>query len=417
MGEYLLARVLQDTQSAGFSVEWVDCDANKKGTRNIRVSSVEEFNQMATGKEVVFIYPGERVLLRSVNIPGSWKLKLAQVLPFALEDEIADELSEVHISHTKLSGSDSIPVAITNKQILEQYIQQLEENYHPHKYLLPESLLLPCKDGVLSIFCQGNSVTLKYGMFEGCTIHSELTETVITKILAESQHSHIEKAFVWGDQDGSISRLLASSDTGLVVETGIDQVDQFTGFFDIANLDKTVLGMNLLQGRSKSTQGGSNWFMPKNVAAAVMLVLAVVLLIGSQGYHYLQLKEQNDTLQAQIQQSFKKAFPEVKRMVDPLVQARQKLQNIRSKSSAQNDQFMDMLYLLGDQLRQDSAISLVNVEYVSGRMDVLINTDAIVDVEQLAFNLSSDSHFNAEILSTKTSDDGVQARMKIRGEL
>lgn len=406
---------LQDNQSTELKVEWVNYDWNNCTTGDIRVSSINEFTKMASSRAVVFIYSGERVLLRSVNIPGSHKVKLSQVLPFALEEEIAEELGEFHISHVKQAGTDSIPVAITNKAMLEQFIEKMAENNIALDYLLPEPLMLPWKEGTLSIFCDGDSVSLRYGRFEGCTIKSELAETVISKILAESQYSHIRKACVWGDQDGSITRLLSSREIGLVDDRNSERVSQSIKLFEVAKLDKAVTQMNLLQGIKRSTQGSAVWAVPKNYAAAVIMILAFMLMVSSQVYHYLQLKSHNDSLQVQIQKKFKQTFPEVKRLVDPLVQARQKLQQLRSRSSSEKDPFMDMLYLLGEQVNKDPAIILNNVQFASGQMDVIVNTDDIVKLEQLAYRLSDRNRYKAEVVSTKTNDGDIQARMKIRG--
>ena len=414
MGEFLLAR-LKDEQSTELNVEWINYDSKSCTGGQIRFSSVDEFIKQANSRPVVFIYSGERVLLRSVNIPGSHKVNLSQVLPFALEDEIAEELSEPHISHVKQPGTDSIAVAITNKAMLEQFVEQITANNIPLNYLLPESLLLPWKEGAISIFCHADSVSLRYGMFEGCTVKFELTETIVRKILAESHYSHISKAYVWGDQNGAITRLLSGLEIGLIEDRKSERLSQSIQLFEIAKLDKAVTGLNLLQGIKRSVQNRTSWSSPETYVAAVIMILAFILMVGGQAYQYTQLKSHNESLQAQIQQKFKQTFPEVKRLVDPLVQARQKLQQVRSKPSSEKDPFMDMLYLLGEQINNDQALMLKNMQFASGQMDIIVNTDDIVKIEQLAYRLSDSNRFQAEVVSTKTNNGDIQARMKIRG--
>ena len=74
-----------------------------------------------------------------------------------------------------------------------------------------------------------------------------------------------------------------------------------------------------------------------------------------------------------------------------------------------------MLYLLGEQINNDQALMLKNMQFASGQMDIIVNTDDIVKIEQLAYRLSDSNRFQAEVVSTKTNNGDIQARMKIRG--
>jgi len=66
--------------------------------------------------------------------------------------------------------------------------------------------------------------------------------------------------------------------------------------------------------------------------AALFLIVVLCLLIVDLGLDYYFLKKRYTTLDKNITQVFRKAFPDVKRIVDPLQQARVKLKEIEDSA-------------------------------------------------------------------------------------
>src|SRR5439155_1604917 len=96
------------------------------------------------GKRVWVLVPGTDVLLAEPEVPVKAGLKLQQLVPYALEEQLADNIEDLHFAIGK-RASDSIraPVAVVARALLDEWLATLRSSGIEPEAIHAESDLLP----------------------------------------------------------------------------------------------------------------------------------------------------------------------------------------------------------------------------------------------------------------------------------
>src|SRR5438094_142385 len=98
----------------------------------------------AAGRRVWVSDPGPDVLLAEPEVPVKAGLKLQQLVPYALEEQLADNIEDLHFAIGK-RASDSIraPVAVVARALLDEWLATLRSSGIEPEAIHAESDLLP----------------------------------------------------------------------------------------------------------------------------------------------------------------------------------------------------------------------------------------------------------------------------------
>ena len=123
MSEYVVIRLAVEDQA----VEWVLVDSN--GTRRSGVSSgdLEQAATAAGDHAVIVLVPAEDVLLTSVHIPARSQAKIRAALPFALEEDLADDVEDLHFAVGDRQENNRLPVAVVSREKMSRWQERLDE--------------------------------------------------------------------------------------------------------------------------------------------------------------------------------------------------------------------------------------------------------------------------------------------------
>src|SRR3990172_6852919 len=119
MAEYLLIQMPGKPEShAAWTVLY------EGGLRSARPERGELSNAvaMSAGRRVVLIVPGEDVVLTEVALPAQKRHKILRVVPYALEDQVADEVENLHFAIGPQLEGGSYPVAVVQRARLTQWL-------------------------------------------------------------------------------------------------------------------------------------------------------------------------------------------------------------------------------------------------------------------------------------------------------
>jgi type II secretion system protein L len=142
-------------------------------------------------------------------------------------------------------------------------------------------------------------------------------------------------------------------------------------------------------------------------------IVAAAVYLGTSVFHYFSLQQQIESVTQQTEQLFRKTFPDVKRLVQPLVQAQQKL-DMRIESNGQaSDVLLDLLLALGNAKQSMNGIEFKNLEYRQNSMVVHLQGKSVAQIERFKQKLESKSGASSKILSTQSKEGRVDARIKI----
>lgn len=406
MADRLLVKLIPGDSSSA-QVAMIDKHGQLSGPT--RLISFEELAQLAKRQDLVVVMPGENVLLREAMLPQGRSVNPNNVVPWILEDELVEDIDQLHFVSVKKAKNNTAAVAIFNAEVIKQQLKPLIAHKLFPRLVVPEPLLLPLQANSWSVLEQDGQVVFRTGDYDGGKVNVDLFEIVATNLLNETDHDHLKSINVW-EAEGS-ERI-----SGFFRLHGYDVNRQdlpVNGLFDTAELSKSTLNLNLLNRLEVEGQSGGNskkYF----VAAIVILGLAFMVWLGDQAIHYQKLKNRQSEIAEASEKMFREAFPQVKRVVDPIVQAKQELEKRQGLSDSDNQGFLSLMYYFGDELKNNKKLKLTSVQYRKGQLSIRLVADSIATVETLKNNLEKKKLLQVEILSTTTQDKGIDTRLRIR---
>jgi general secretion pathway protein L len=180
MAEYLLMRFLPG--EAG-RLEW--SAAGGGAVSGCRRGTLEEFKTDAGRNPVTLVLPATEVLLTTARLPTANDRNMAAALPFAVEEQFADGVENLYFAHGRRSSGGEIPVMAVRRKLLDERLQLLENAEIRVASVLPETLLLPPRDGHWTMLAEGDCLALRYGPFSGLGIERSVASTILSRLLAE----------------------------------------------------------------------------------------------------------------------------------------------------------------------------------------------------------------------------------------
>ena len=143
MADTLLIRLAPDLQGLR---DWLLVDL--QGQVKTPVQSGAPTSAVVSGaRRVVVLVPGAEVSLYEARVPGRNRQRVLRAIPFALEEQLADDVEMLHFALGDSLGADRYPVAVVERQRMDAWLAQLREAGISAHQWVPDTLALPRTDG------------------------------------------------------------------------------------------------------------------------------------------------------------------------------------------------------------------------------------------------------------------------------
>src|SRR6187401_677099 len=117
---------------------------------------------MATGRRVAVTLPATEVLATESDSPAKGAAKLAQVVPYALEERVADEIEQLHFAiGDRDSTSGRVPVVVVERERLDARLAELRAAGLNPQAIYSAASLLPAMPGQMIGLLEGDTLTLR----------------------------------------------------------------------------------------------------------------------------------------------------------------------------------------------------------------------------------------------------------------
>src|SRR5258707_12653400 len=115
----------------------------------------------AVGRRICVLVPGTDVLLTEPEVPLKAGTKLHQVVPFAPEEQLADDIDDLHFAIGKRAADSSrTPVAVIRRSLMDEWLTTLKSNGLDPESMYTESDLLPQNPGQAVALPEGGGVVV-----------------------------------------------------------------------------------------------------------------------------------------------------------------------------------------------------------------------------------------------------------------
>ncbi|MDH5622347.1 MAG: type II secretion system protein GspL, partial [Gammaproteobacteria bacterium] len=159
MKEYLVVRLAGEHEP----VEWLVADGD--GTRRSRVvtGSLEQAAAAAGERAVIVLVPAEELLSTTAEIPVRSPAKIRAALPYALEENLAEDVERLHFAAGIRQENNRLPVVVVAHDKMSSWLGRLHDAGIQPAKLLAENHGLPKIPGTLSILVDKDTLMFNDG--------------------------------------------------------------------------------------------------------------------------------------------------------------------------------------------------------------------------------------------------------------
>ena len=362
---------------------------------------------LATNAQVIAAIPSEHVLLLDIAIPGRNRQRLLNAVPYAVEDQLIDDVDDLHFALSSQTINNQYTVAVIDRQRFISWQKVLTDaGLHPHA-IFPDALALRHKEQNWSVLDSGERLYVRTETYHGFVTDKGSVQALLALSLREAKQK---------------PRLIE------VRKTAQSESDWPAAFEDIpvvvkeSDLEATVLlacdydtqtTINLMQGEFSRRENVSKHFRPWYSTAALLAVW-LVWQGGLNVFQYYQLSAQHAAVKKQIDQVYRNTFPEARRVVNASLQMKQKLKELRKQSGQSTTTMSEMLSAAAPILMSAKGMKINNLRYQDGKMDLELELKDLQSLDALKEKLAQKQDWKVEIQSASSRKDKVESRLQIR---
>jgi general secretion pathway protein L len=409
MAETLIIRLGSDATQAS----WLAMDANGSRAGSVAHGSLELAAADAAQRRVLVLVPADEVLVTRVDLPVKGAARMRQALPFALEEQVAEDLELLHFAAGRRDEDGRLAAAATRRDRLQSWIRLLEVSGIEPSAIMAEQSMLPSSPTATVWVIEDNTCFIRRPdesplRIEGDTVGEFMVfgDPRDTKI---EGGAHLTVYLNAADQPRYAADLEALRETLTSVE--IKLLPDGTLPL-LATAAVRTSAVNLLQGDFAPRTGMHRLLMPWRTAAALLLAL-IALLVIRQGAELFQLKAQEQQLDESIQTVFREAMPDVTRVVNARGQLETRLRAIRGSGGESDAPFLAILEVVSRAVVSEPQTRIESLSFRNGVMELKLAAPGVDALDRVQRQVEASGSLEADILSANPRGEEVEGRIQI----
>ncbi|MDX1487947.1 MAG: type II secretion system protein GspL [Acidiferrobacterales bacterium] len=355
---------------------------------------------------LVWTPPADTVVTR-IQLPTRNSRKIAQALPYALEDHLLGDPTQLHFAYQR-EHDDMLAVAVTARERLQQWLQALQGARLQPSRLCPATLSLPLDVDDWALAYVDDWMWVRSGPYAGfvCPATTETVPPLLTAALREA-----------GDSSSMPARLTVfNAPDGLPVDawTAALQLEVTLARESLWDARiSTVPPLNLLQGEFAPTRGLRNRLRPL-LPAAVIIAIWLTGTLAFSFWEWWQLERQHRASQAAMTALFRQTFPETKVVLDPALQMERSLETLRTQTGGVGrGDFLPLLAGVAPTLRVSADANLRTLKYADSKVTLELRLPDFEALENIKNTANATGKIRAEVVAANTQGSGVEGRLRI----
>jgi general secretion pathway protein L len=384
---------------------WVITGADGSRLGPVATGSLADAAPVARERQVVVIAPGSSVTLARPELPLRAGGKLAQVVPYAMEESLAGEVENFHFAIGATADDGSTEVAALRREEMRSWLDALAAAGIEPQAIVPDTLCLPENPGkIVAVIDAGLLLVRVPGSLPVALDAEPLTES-FTLAGLEGEDRHVQ-LFV-SQHDWQHSREM------------IEALREVTGSLDLQILPDGALPLlasaavrpgtlSLMQGEfTRRTGWRAEWQRWR--VAAVLAVVALALHLGVRGYDLVRLWGEERRLDAAIEQAARIALPGAERIEDARAQVEQRLAGAGSGDPAG---LLAQLAAVGGALAGAPGPRLESLGWRERTLELQLVAPDTDSIARFAQGVTARG-LEADVASTTNGEGGVEARVVV----
>ena len=371
---------------------------------------------VARSSQVVVIAPATQILLAEPELPPGSGAKLARAVPFALEEQLTEDLDHLVFALGNRRSTGATPVAVVSRSLLQGWLAALDAAGIEPAAIYPDMSLLPSNPGQTVLWLEKSRLSVRHpGKLPFAVEVTPLTEAlivagIIPDPLAEGGSAEPQSAILYAthedwagvaDEVEKLTDQFASIKVQLLPDGPLPWLAR--------SLPQTD-AVNLLQGEfARTADYGATWRQWRTAAALAVGLLVVHM--AAQAVQIRQARHETAQLDGQIARLFSQAMPSEK-LHDARKQMQARLERIRH-SGPGAEYFLRTLQALSGAMPATGKTSIDSLSYRENSLELKVTAPSLSDLSQLSQQLARQG-LTAEIQSSTPVGSTVEAHLQIR---
>ncbi len=400
--------------------EWLTIDDTSETGPTRQRGSLTLAAAVSRSGKVVALAPATQILLAEPVLPPGSGVKLARAVPFALEEQLTEDIDQLSFAIGRRRSGGGTPVAAVSRTVLQDWLSQLSAAGLEALSLYPDISLMPDNPGQTVLWLEKSRLAVRRpGALPFAVELSPVSEAlVVAGVIADPLDAGAEPKV----PENAILYLTREDWAQCQ-----DEFEQLVGKFESLKVQLLPDGalpwlarslenndaVNLLQGEFARTTAlrvhWRQWRTPAFLAAALLIVH-----VAAQALQIRHGRHESAALDNQIASVFAAAMPgEV--IQDPRRQMQARLDQIR-KTGASPEYFLNALKTLGGALALTPKTEIAALSYREQSVDMKLNAPSLAALSQLSQYIDAGHGLKAEITSSTPVTGGVEAHVQLHGQ-
>lgn len=388
------------------TVQWAVSDDKGKLSSAVEQGSLSDVAAEVDGRRVTLVLPADDVLLAETIVPGGSAARAQQAVPYAMEEQVADDVDELHFALGTKGRDDTYPVAVVGCDLMDTVTEQCKAAGLRPTEIVPETLALPLQPGqgvdspIWTALLDRDKAVVRLNSNKGFA-----TDAGMASLMLDGASGELPE-----DTDAALVVFHTDPGARLSVPPSIDK-EMRPCEHRIALYATGLAGsphVNLLQGVYNPNKNFDRNWKPWRWTMALAACLCVALFLGK-WFDVRQIETQQAQLDEQITTAFNQALPG-KRMQRPRRQVQAALDAL---GVVNNDGFTSRLSQVAASLATQPQTKLKTIGYRKGRFDLDLTTDAVPTLDALKSELAKRGLLGMSVQSANREKNEVRGRVRI----
>ena len=160
MAEWVILRM---PRSADASASWLITDDEGRPLAPVQSGPLEEVASANTGRRVAVLVPAAEVLNLEVELPVRAGARAAQLVPFALEEQLATDVETQHFAIAPGAADGRTAVAVVSRSLMDDWLARLAAAGIAPELLCTDASLMPHVAGHAVALLEGDTLSFSDG--------------------------------------------------------------------------------------------------------------------------------------------------------------------------------------------------------------------------------------------------------------
>jgi len=368
--------------------------------------------EMAAGRRIALLVPAGDVSCFQVQLPAGNEARLAQLAPYALEDQVSEDLEQLHFAVGRRDAdSGLVTVAVAQRSRMEHWLARVAALQLRPALLVSEGELAPALPGHVTMLLADDQLLLRRD--DAATVLLPAADPLLAMEMLLGPEA---------DLAGVNLSVHASAEQWPAHEAAIEALRDRVGSYKVQLEAGGLLALyarnlveaqpvNLLQGAYKPAQsqlgGWTRWR-----AAAMTLAALLLVHLAASWLELHRLRGESARLNQSIAKIYGTVFPGQRPGAEPRRQFEQRLAQIGG-SGIQQGELLPLLSALAAAEQNVPIAKLESLNFKTGSMQLRLHTPDAEALELFSQALRAGG-YGVEILSGQPQGDHYAGQLEIK---